>query len=97
MEHWIKVFEACGDPFATLTRYIKISNTQNADPKAAMRCLRKFINCMPLVTAKAHIDKAFTGGEVIIELDSETLVDEVINQLEQCGFLAAQLWSNQIK
>ena len=43
-----------------------------------------------MVTAKSHIDTAFTVGEVIIELESETLVDEVVRQLEKCGFLAIQ-------
>lgn len=94
--HYIKTFEACGDPLAEMTTHIAVYGCNEGTQKQAAIKLIKEHSGLSLKDAKSIVDKASANEESRFSTESTELSEEVVKSLQLFGFKCKQLWSNQI-
>lgn len=95
VEHYVKNFEACGDPFGEPTERVKITGWREGANKVEATRLVKSKTGMGLAQAKAVIDNALLNKESLLIACAVEEAEELVAGLDTCGFNATQLWNNQ--
>jgi len=94
-EHYVHVFEQCGNPFATLSNRVRVVEwIEGANAVTAIKAVRKYINC-GLSSAKIIVEAVLSGNTQIIECESTEIAKELVKELNTCGFNSFHLWTNQ--
>ena len=93
--HYVKAFEACGDPFGKPTRTVKIFSWNLGANKVCAIQLVKEKSGIGLLQAKAMIDNAQSNRESFFTARTVEHAEQLVVALKESGFDSVQLWSNQ--
>lgn len=93
--HYVKAFEACGNPFGKPTEKVKIVAWHPEANKVRATQLVKEKSEMGLSQAKAVIDNALSNEESFFTARTVEYAEQVVVALKENGFDSVQLWSNQ--
>jgi len=93
--HYVKAFEACGDPFGQPTEKVKIFSWNPEANKVRAIQLVKEKSEMGLLQAKAVIDNVQANGESFFTARTVEYAERAVVALKESGFDSVQLWSNQ--
>jgi ribosomal protein L7/L12 len=95
IDHYVKAFEACGDPNGLPTQKVKVIGCNaGANKVQATKCI-KAKSELSLSEAKAVIDSALLSEESIFTAGTVEDAEEAVATLKEYGFNSKQLWSNQ--
>lgn len=95
IEHYVHVFENCGDPLAEPTVAISIIGcNEGANAVKAIKYIKSSCS-IGLYEAKSKIDQVLDGNIINIYLPSIELAKQAKDELVSFGFDTKQLWSNQ--
>ena len=94
-EHYVKVFESCGDPFGERTKNISVDGWREGANKVAAIKLIKAKSGLNMRDSKTIIDKALKNEESRFSTESVEEARLVNEELIEYGFKCKQLWSNQ--
>jgi ribosomal protein L7/L12 len=95
MCHYVKAFEACGDPFGTPTEKVKIFAWSSGANKVRATQMVKEKSEMGLSQAKAVIDNALSNKESFFTARTVEHAEQAVVALRESGIDSVQLWSNQ--
>lgn len=95
VEHYVEVFEACGDPNAELTEKVKITGWKEGANKVQTTKLIKSKSGVGLAQAKAVIDSVLRGEAPVFSAGTVKDAEETAVMLNDLGFISKQLWRNQ--
>ncbi|WP_144394383.1 YrhB domain-containing protein [Pleionea sediminis] len=94
-EHYVHIFEQCGDPFASLSNRVKVEEwVEGAIAVTAIKAVRDKLGC-GLSSAKKIVEAVISGEPQILECECEKVAKELVRELNACGFNSKHLWSNQ--
>jgi hypothetical protein len=94
-EHYVKAFEACGDPYGVPANKVKILGWHPAADKVmAIKVVREKSE-MGLSEAKAVVDSALSNAESSFTARTVGDAAQAVAELRASGFHSVQLWSNQ--
>jgi len=92
-EHYVKAFEACGNPYGEPSSIILITGWQDGANKVGATKLIKQLTGFGLADAKQVIDSVLSGNKESITLLDINKVQNTAEQLNSLGFNNKQLWS----
>ncbi|MEO7497647.1 MAG: YrhB domain-containing protein [Massilia sp.] len=92
--HYVKAFEACGDPYGQPTNEVKILGWNAAARKVSAVELVKAKSGMGLADSKAAIDSLFSVGKSFFTAWTVEDAEAAVVKLKEFGFESVQLWSN---
>lgn len=94
-KHYVSAFEACGDPMATPTEFVRIFGWNDGAKKvSATKCIKSATN-LGLISAKEVVDSALNNESTTVSFPSATQASVVAKRLQEHGFKCKQLWSNE--
>jgi hypothetical protein len=93
--HYVKAFEACGDPFGEPTAKVKICGWNPGFNKVRAIQLVKARSGMGLSQAKSVVDNALSDRESFFTVRTVEDAEHAVVGLKENGFHSVQLWSNQ--
>ncbi len=94
-EHYVKAFEACGDPYGEPTNTLTIFDWQQGANAVEAIKLLKHVSGSGLSKAKQLIDSVLAGENIVFQLIDIEQVQSTVEKLTKLGFSTKQLWSNQ--
>lgn len=95
MCHYVKAFEACGDPFGEPTAKVKLLGWNPGANKVRAIQLVKAKSGMGLSQAKAVIDHVLSNSESSFTARTVECAEQAVVGLKENGFDSVELWSNQ--
>jgi hypothetical protein len=95
VDHYVKAFDACGDPYGTPTDKVKILACNPTVDKIRAIRLVKEKSGLGLSQAKAVIDNVLARKISFFIARNRKCAEEAVIALKDCGFESVQLWSSQ--
>jgi len=95
VDHYLKAFDACGDPYGAPTDKVKILACNPTVDKIRAIRLVKEKSGLGLSEAKAAIDNVLSGKTSFFIARNKKCAEEAITALKDCGFESVQVWSSQ--